>query len=227
MSGLPHRDSRGLPVPAASTDPIPGNGRGYTHQSSYNDQPPSATVSGPSNDYGGSIPPGPDSRVRGNAQDGSHSAVFGLTPDGHRHMDTSPSPTPPQQASAANLGTQDLSSVSGMTSSSSNTTATPGEKLHIPPRGTAVRGSSDYAPETISGNVEHVPTQRQVGQAEPGTNLTTATTAEDPVSPVTDSSGLKKQGTLSKLFKRKPVAGPDAGMSGTPAPVGEERKKYY
>ena len=151
-----------------------------------------------------SIPPDPNSSLRGSAVPGSHSAVFGLTQDGTKHLDTSPSHTPPQQS------VQDLSSVS---SASNN--------AYVPPRGTAVRQDSGLAPESLTGNVERVPTapHNAPPPPPPGTNQAAVLSGEDfnnPVSPVAD----KKQGTFSKLFKRKPVAG-DSGV------VDSERKKYY
>lgn len=199
MAGIPSQDKDGLSTQNAAADPIPASGGVYP-------------LSGPR----GSLDS--ESRIRGKARDGSHSAVFGLTPDGHRHNDTSPSPTPPQQASNTNLRTQGLGSVSGLDSSSStNQKAAGGGSLYVPPRGTAVRGSSDYAPESISGNVERIPSQRQ--GPEPGTNRYAATSGED-YSSQSETSGVKKHGTLSKLFKRKPVANPDTSS-------GDEKKKYY
>lgn len=206
MSGLQHRDSRGVPTQG------------------YND-------SSVGNEYRGNLPPDPNSSLRGNAQDGSHSAAFGLTPDGHRNTDTA-NPISPQHASNANLGTNDLSSVSGMDSSSNTTVNAPGDKLHVPPRGTAVRGSSDYAPESISGNVERVPTQRHSGNTDSNEMVSPITGGDDYTSNsatyTADENNLKKQGTLSKLFKRKPVGGgQDTGATSTAGPAGEERKKYF
>jgi len=60
--------------------------------------------------------------------------------------------------------------------------------------------------------------------AEPGTNLAAAMSGEEIISPV--SPGVKKQGTLSKLFKRKPVGGTGIGTEATGVTEGE-RKKYY
>ena len=85
-----------------------------------------------------------------------------------------------------------------------------------------MRSDSNTAPESITGTVERVPTVKHHG--EPGTNLAAATSGEEVVSPV--SPGVKKQGTLSKLFKRKPVGGAGTGNEATGVAEGE-RKKYY
>lgn len=184
MSTISHRDSHGVPIQGSSTAPMSSNVTGYTHEPSYSHQTSATGVPGTGNEYRGNLPPDPNSNLRGNAQDGSHSAAFGLTPDGHRHTDTT-APTPPGHTSQANLGTNDLSSVSGMDSSSNTTVNTPGDKLHIPPRGTAVRGSSDYAPESISGNVERMPTQRQPGNTDQSNEMVSPVTRDDYNSPNT------------------------------------------
>jgi len=233
MQHIPHRNQQ--PV-----SPIPGNGGGYTHQQglgqgythqpgpneSYNHQPalgenytdPPGVGGGyqhqPTTDtHRGSLPPDPNTNLKGSAADGSHSAVFGLTPDGHRHLDTTPSPTPPQQYAD---GTNDFSSVSNLTSSSGVPQAG-----YAPPPGAPVRADSGTAPESVSGNVERIPTVRH---AAPGTNQAAAT-GEEVVSPVSPEGGIKKQGTLSKLFKRKPVGGPGPATERTT--MDGDRKKYY
>lgn len=83
-----------------------------------------------------------------------------------------------------------------------------------------MRANSGTAPESVSGNVERVPT---VKHAAPGTNQAAAVSGEEVVSPMSPGSGVKKQGTLSKLFKRKPVGG--AATEGSA--VDGDRKKYY
>ncbi len=80
-----------------------------------------------------------------------------------------------------------------------------------------MRADSGSAPESVSGNVERVPT---VKHAAPGTNQAAAMGGEDLASPVSPEGGLKKQGTLSRLFKRKPVGGHESTAEG-------DRKKYY
>ena len=76
-----------------------------------------------------------------------------------------------------------------------------------------MRTHSHNAPEASTGNVERVPTMKH---ANPGTS------GEEVVSPMSPDAGYKKQGTFSKLFKRKPVGGPSEG-----AGVEGDRKKYY
>jgi hypothetical protein len=137
--------------------------------------------------------------------------------DEPRHRDTSPNFSPPQHAS--NLGNQDFSSVSSVNPSSSGALNTTGDGLHVPPRGSAVRGNSGYAPESISGNVERVPTLPSHRQGD------RADTYDEYSS--TDENGLKKQGTLSKLFKRKPVSGPESRTIPAHSATGDERKKYF
>lgn len=190
MEGIPHRSHQ-------PTEPIPGNGQGYTHYTSVPETSP----------YRNSLPPDPNSNLRGKAAPGSHSAVFGLTHDGTRHLDTSPSLTPARQSM------YDASSVSNLTNSSG------GHSLHFAPRGTAVRVDSSMAPESLTGDVERVPSQRP--PPPPGTNQAAALSGEDfssPVSPVGDTG--KKKGTFSKLFKRKPVASEAGAAEG-------DSKKYY
>lgn len=86
-----------------------------------------------------------------------------------------------------------------------------GDGLHVPPRGTAVRGNSGYAPESISGNVERVPTtSHRQGRGD----------GYDEYS----SADERKGGTFSRMFKRKPVSGAEAGTTGT---TGEEKKRFF
>lgn len=190
-------------------DPVSSHGRGYSNQ--YQPEPMSSQGGAYNPHHGthssqGSLPPDPNSNLKGNAVDGSHSAVFGLTPDGHRHLDTR-SPTPPPQH--APQGTNDLSSVSDLANNSYSAVGL------APSRGTMGRVNSGTAPESLTGNVERnverVPT---ASHPAPGTNQAAAMSGEV-MSPVSPDGGTKKQGTFSKLFKRKPVAG------------NEERKSYY
>lgn len=133
-----------------------------------------------------------------------HGTGFGLTPTGeHHHADSSPLQQPVGS-------TYTDSSVSNLTSASGNET-------YHPPRGTAVRFDSATAPETITGNVEHVtPT---ASQHHIDNTTTPVTTTGDNVTPA--EGGVKKQGTLSKLFKRKPVGGAEQ-----PAVEGEKKRFY-
>lgn len=133
-----------------------------------------------------------DSTLPGSAQPGSHSAAFGLNSDGRRYE-----PQPPTDSSVSNLST--------------------GSGHHTPQRSGISRQDSGNAPQTVSGNVERVPTVRHT---EPGTNNTTAMGETQSTGAVPDSN-VKKSGTFSKLFKRKPVGGTD------PVVEGGDRKKYY
>lgn len=194
MGGIPRRDQQ--PV-----SPITDHDNAYNHHH----------LGESSTSHRGTLPPDPNTNLSGTADKGSHSAVFGLTPTGERHLDTSPAH--PGQTTFSD------SSVSNLTSSSGGT-----ETYH-PPRGQAVRFDSSTAPETLTGNVEHVPTLPSQRPPEVPTNHTTTTPAVGTGEHgTTIESGVKKQGTLSKLFKRKPVGGTEQPSPRDPS---AERKKFY
>lgn len=219
MGGIPHRGQH-------PTEPIPGNGGGYTHVPTEADPispiHPNEQTSSMHTIEQQTAPVSEGGAYRGDAKPGSHAGVFGLTRDG-RKFDTS-APPPVSHGS----------SVSNLTASTGGNAG--GHSPYFPPRGTAVRADSAAAPESISGNVERIPTVRHNEPPasqytepganqypEPGTNQYAAMSGEEFVDP--ESEGVPRKGsTFSKIFKRKPVGG---GVE----PVGEVdsagRKKYY
>lgn len=192
-------------------EPMPGKG-GIYKQTTVSENPISP-IDHQGQDHHGqrrSIDSDPNSTLRGNAEPGSHSAVFGLTPDGTRHLDTTPSPPPGRHEP---IGTE-ASSVSNLTSSTGNE--------YNSGRGTTgrqdmVRQDSGMAPESVSGVPERVPTMRQ----NEGTSHDAANRGEQ-FSSSHAYGGEKKQSTLGKLFKRKPVGNNEQGVPGENA-----RKTYY
>lgn len=233
MGGIPKRDRH----PA---DPIPGNGGGYTHVPSEADpispiHPHEQAGSIHTLEQPGSVHPqeqtGPitgEGMYRGDAKPGSHAGVFGLTRDGRR-FDTNAPPPASHDSSVTNLTADNGGNPSG-------------HSPYYPPRGTAVRYDSAAAPESVSGNVERIPTVRhnepatnQYSEpgadrysepganryAEPGTNQYAAMSGEEFIEP---EDGPRRGGTFSKIFKRKPVGG---GVEQVGEVDNSGRKKYF
>lgn len=124
------------------------------------------------------VSPESNTGMRGSAEDGSHSAVFGLTPDGHKHHDTSP------KRSDQDLPGQNTTNYPPGYHPPKGTAVRSNEPVrgNEPMRGEPIRSESELAPTPVTGEVERLQSPREP-------------------SPPRD-----KPSTISKLFKRKPVA---------------------